>query len=128
MHRLFFLVPLILGACLNEEINGAQIRAAAFSDSSTHVNILDAGGTRWNDVDIWVAWRGPATLRSNTGYVDCKDKQKVIDHFAKVDPKRKDVLQQTAEIGCLEKPGTNSGRQFLSHKSGIHWWRAWDRS
>ena len=128
MKSLLMISPLLFMACLSEQINGSQIHAAAFSDSPGLVNILEAGGTRWTDVDIWVAWSGPATLRSSTGYVPCKNKEVVAKNFAKRDPKRQHLLQQTADLLCQEKPGKSSGRQFVSHNSGVHWWRAWDRS
>ena len=127
MRSSIILYCLLLTSCLSENINGAKIRAGAFSDSADLVTILKAGGSRWTDYDMWVAWRGPATLRVNTGYLPCKDKMVVLNAFSKRDPKRRGLLAQTKGLSCLEKLGSLSGQHFVSHSSGVHWWRAWNR-
>ena len=118
---------LLLTACLNESIDGAGLRSGAFAEPAAQVTILDSGGDNWTDKDLWVAWSGPATLKSSTGYAPCKDLAAVAKGMAKRDKARAKLLAETAALTCQEKGGGLSGRQWLSHSSGVHWWRAWER-
>ena len=123
-----FLTTLLCVACLTEPVDGDAIRAAAFSDSEAQVTLLAHGGVRWTDVDVWVAWAGPATLKSSDGYAPCGDPKKVADAFTKRDPERRALLGDLSALSCLSKSSSpSSGRWLLSHSSGVHWWRAWNR-
>ena len=123
---LCFPVVALVG-CFSEEFNGAKIYTGAFSDPISKVRILNAGGIRWTDVDIWVAWSGPANLRSNKGYTTCSNLAVIAETFVERDPARQALLRDHAKLSCQKKSGKASGRYFLSHESGIHWWRAWER-
>jgi len=112
--------------CLSESINGAQIRAAAFSDPAPQVTIHSAGGSRFQEIDIWVVWSGPATLRSNTGYAPCTDLNAVVAAFKKRKVSHRNELSETHALTCIEKRGDRTGRQLLTHTQGLAWWRAWD--
>jgi hypothetical protein len=126
LFPLLFTVFLSLNACLSEDLNGESIRAGAFSDAPTTVTVLNFGGVRWTEIDIWVAWSGPATLKVNDGYQPCANTKKVADYLALKDPDRAKLLGDYSALTCLKKPGQQTGRWFLSHSSRSHWWRAWD--
>lgn len=121
------LLLLLFSACLNEPIDGEAVRSAAFSDSASQVTILASGGENWTEPDLWVAWTGPATVTHSTGFTPCTDPASVAKVLAKRDAARAALLSDPAALTCQQKGGTRSGRHFVSHSSGVHWWRAWER-
>ena len=131
VNSLFITTLLNLGGCLSENLDGESFRAAAFSDPPSAVSVLNFGGTKWIEVDVWVAWSGPATLKSAEGFEPCTDTKGVAAHFARKDPARAAMLADTTNLTCLEKLRDSGdreiavGRRLLSHSSGVHWWRAW---
>ncbi len=128
ISSLFLSALILLASCLSEDLDGESIRAAAFSDPPSAVSQLTFGGSRWTEIDIWVAWAGPANLKSKEGYQPCVEPQRIAAYFAKKDTGRATMLGATGDLSCLEKPGNRTGRWFLSHSTGVHWWRAWDHN
>ena len=122
------LIVMLLQACLEESLDGESIRSAAFSDASVDVTILNYGGMRWTETDIWVTWSGPATLREPVGYSPCSDVEPVAAFFAKRDEERATQLADANQLQCTKKGEGATGRWFLRHSSGLSWWRAWDHS
>jgi hypothetical protein len=117
---------LTMFSCSSDDLDGEKIRAGAFSDPATAVTVLNFGGFRWTEIDLWVAWSGPATLKSSDNYLPCTETKRIADHLASKDPERAKLLKDYTALTCLEKPGDRTGRWLLSHSSQTHWWRAWD--
>ena len=100
---LFFI--LMLTSCLNQPVDGAKVRAAAFREPESAVTIMGSGGMNWTDIDIWVSWKGPATLKSSKGFAPCADLASVVNEFVKRDPARSKLLADTPALTCQQKGG-----------------------